>query len=263
MGVMKRLAAAVVIAFGVWAVSAGAAAPRATLRYYVCQRALDPAARAVSVQAVMRPLPGTKKLSLRFQLLRRRPMRSATLVRAGDLGAWITPNDPTLGQRPGDVWQFNKAVVNLVVAPASYHFRVTFRWTGAHGRVLGTAVRLSSSCFQPELRPDLLVHSIAVLAVAGKPHLDRYIALIRNGGATAVGRFEVVFDAAQGSSTLQLQTIWVPRLGPHKGVHESFVGPLCTAGSTPTITVDPGGLIDDYNRSNNSLVATCPAPGVS
>ena len=40
----------------------------------------------------------------------------------------------------------------------------------------------------------------------------------------------------------------------------TFVGPLCNAQSAPpTVTVDPNGLIDDFNRANNSLTATCPS----
>jgi hypothetical protein len=265
---MKHLAAAGVIALGVCAGAAGVAGvagaagappPRAALRGFVCQRALDPAARAVSVQAVMRPLPGTKKLALRFQLLRRRTSGSFTLVRAGDLGTWITPNNPTLGRLPGDVWEFTKPIVNLVVAPAAYRFKVTFRWTGAHGRVLGTAVRFSRICWQPELRPDLFVQSITVLPISGKPTKDAYVALIRNAGATGAGPFEVVFSPPDASA---LKTRIVQMLGPHKALRETFVGPLCTGTSAPTVIVDPAGLIDDYNRSNNSLTATCPASSV-
>jgi hypothetical protein len=42
--------------------------PRARLTSFVCQTALDPAERAISVTAVMRPLPRTGKMAMRFQL---------------------------------------------------------------------------------------------------------------------------------------------------------------------------------------------------
>jgi CARDB len=257
---MKLLALAGAFVLGLCATVASAdPPPRAALRNFVCQRALDPPARAVSVKAVMRPLPATTKLSLRFQLLMtRRSLARASLVHAGDLGAWITPKDATLGRQAGDIWALTKPVVNLV-APATYRFRVTFRWTGPTGRPLGTAVLLSPLCFQPELRPDLLVRSISVRSIGGQPSQDRYIATIRNAGATAAGPFQVAF-AAPGGGSASATTRTVARLAAHSGLQETFVGPLCTTGA-PTITVDPAGQVDDFDRSNNSLTATCPGSG--
>jgi hypothetical protein len=237
--------------------AAAAAPPRAALHGFLCQTALDPPARAVSVQSVMRPLPGTKKLSVRFQLLMtRKSFAPVSLVRAGDLGTWISPADSALGQRPGDVWKLSKPVFNLL-APATYRFRVTFRWTGSTGHPLGTAVRLSPVCVQPELRPDLLVSAINVIPIVGAPGADGYRVVIRNAGATAAGPFQVVF--APGDSTTP-RTRTVTRLDPHSTVRETFVGPLCTTLTAPTVTVDPADQVDDFNRSNNALTAACPAP---
>jgi CARDB len=233
------------------AVSA-AAPPRAQLRGFVCQHALDPAARAISVKAVMRPLAGTKKMQLRFQLLSRSRSGLST-VSAGDLGTWRSPSDPTLGQRAGDVWILNKPVVNLA-APAKYHFRVTFKWLGARGRVLGTTVRESRTCYQPELRPDLAVQSIAVQAVTGHPNLSRYVATIRNNGASAAGAFEILFTPG---GSLPVQTKDVSGLAAHSRIQRAFVGPVCSSGVPTTITVDPNDQIDDFNRSNNSMTAVC------
>jgi hypothetical protein len=253
---MKALVAAGVIALSLCSTTVAAAdSPHAAVRNFLCQRALDPPARAVSVQAVMRPLPGTQRLSVRFQLLMtRKPSGPASLVRAGDLGTWILPADSTLGQQPGDVWKVSKPVFNLV-APRGYRFRAKFRWIGSAGRVLATAVRLSPVCWQPELRPDLLVRSIAVRSIAGEPGENQYSALIRNAGASAAGRFEIMF--APGGS-LAAKTLTVIRLDPQSVVRETFVGPLCAAGSAPSVTVDPAGQIDDFDRSNNSLTASCP-----
>jgi len=256
MQVMKVLAIAGVLALSVCGPAVAAAdPPRAALRDFVCQQALDPPARAVSVQAVMRPLPGTEKLAVRFQLLVTRKLPDpVALVRAGDLDTWISPQDPTLGQQPGDIWRLSKPVANLV-APATYRFRVTFRWTGSNRRLLGTAVRLSPSCTEHERRPDLLVQSITVRSILGRPSVDDYIALIRNAGATDAGSFGVLFAPGDDSPP---QTVTVARLGPGASLRETFVGPLCTPSTAPTITVDPTDQIDDSSRSNNSLLATCP-----
>jgi hypothetical protein len=237
--------------------SVGASQPRASLRAFVCQHALDPPARAVSVTAVMRPVSGTKHMRLRFQLLSR-AKGAATFapISGGDLGTWIDPKSATLGQRSGDVWILHKQVVDLV-APAAYRYQVSFRWIGAHGRVLGTASRQSAVCSQPELRPDLLVESITVAPVTGRPAVDHYVVAIRNAGATAAGAFDVAFSPGGSSAAV---TKSVPGLAAHQRLQKTFVGPVCDSNSPPTVTVDPGDQVDDFNRENNSMTAVCPTP---
>lgn len=240
------------------ATSVNASPPRSELRSFMCVTALDPPSRAISVTAVMRPLKGTTKLQLKFQLYSRRSStRPFTRVRGGDLNSWVSPSDPSLGTRAGDVWTLNKPVVDLK-APATYRFRVTYRWLGAHNKVLGTMVRTSSSCYQPELRPDLQVTTIGVEAVPGNPNANTYVAAIRNRGATAAGPFQVQFI----DGTV-VKTHSVSGLAAHTTIRQRFLGPLCTSGPA-TVTADPVGAIDDYDRSNNALNVTCSASaGVS
>jgi hypothetical protein len=259
---MKRLSATA-LALGVGATialagsTASGATPRAQLQSFACQRALDPSDRSVSVSAVMRPLPGTEKLEMQFSLLERSGGSATfqTVVRAGDLGVWISPKDPTLGQQPGDVWELSKPVINLD-APASYRLRVAFRWIGAHSNVIGTAVRLSRSCNQRELRPDLLVKSISVSSDPGRPQKDLYTSVIANRGATGAGPFEVLFTPGDDSAP---KTHTVGFLGAGQAIRQTFVGPLCDAASPPTVTADAASQVDDYNRANNTLTAACPA----
>ena len=198
---MKRLfagAAALALCALLVATSASAGAQQRTeLRAFNCHRALDPGDRSAAVTAVMRPLVGTKHMAMRFDLLMSSKGATAQrVVNAGDLGVWITPKNPTLGQLAGDVWKLQKSVVNLA-APATYRFRVTFRWTGAGGHTLGTTVRYSHRCQQRELRPDLLVQSIAVTSAPDHPGDDLYTALISNAGNSAAGPFVVLFTPWQ------------------------------------------------------------------
>jgi CARDB protein len=230
--------------------------PRAQLGQFTCQRGLNPADRAVSVQAVMRPLTGTRRLAVKFELLQRAAGTSPeSVVRAGDLGVWITPTNPTLGQVPGDVWRLTKAVINLD-APAGYQFKVLFRWIGAHARVIGTAVRFSRSCQQPELRPDLQVRSITVSPLSGRPSRYLYTAVIADAGATGAGPFEVLFTPGD-SSPAAIRT--VSFLAARSSVQVSFTGPSCNAASPPTVTADAAHEVDDDNRANNVMSVVCPA----
>ncbi|MGB0091753.1 MAG: CARDB domain-containing protein [Solirubrobacteraceae bacterium] len=249
--------AAVVLALSA-ATTAGAnpAASRVSLTRFVCQPALEPAQREISVRAVMRPVVGTQRMAMRFELLKRtRPGGPVTEVTGRDLGNWTTPTKPTLGQRPNDQWRVDHPVIGLAAA-VSYRFRVTFRWTGTHGKVLAAVQRQSRACAQPELRPDLVVQTIAIRPIPNKPARNEYIALIRNRGASSAGPFEILFSPG-GANSVQTRT--VPLLRAHSRREEAFVGPACTAATAPTVTVDPNDQVDDIDRSNNSLTATCPA----
>ena len=139
----------------------------------------------------MRPLTGTSKMQLKFELLRstRTHPRFMSLHGKG-LGNWISPTDPTLGQQPGDVWIVTHPVVDLA-GPATYKFRVTFRWLGSQGQTLGTATQTSATCYQPELRADLLVRSLSVNPITSGPSAGQwaYTAVIANRGLTGAGPF--------------------------------------------------------------------------
>ena len=252
---LPLVALLVLMAAAPCATAATKVAPRDTLTAFVCQRALDPPNRSVSVKAVMRPVTGTRSLSLKFDLLEKQAGATRILTGAGDLGVWLSPKDPTLGRRSGDIWELTKAVSNLD-APARYRFRVTFRWLGTHGRVLATAVRQSASCTQRELRPDVLVKSVAVTAIAHKPHKLRYTAVIADAGASGAGPFQVLFTPGDGSTS---QTHTVTHIAAHSSRRLSFVGPLCTAASPPTIVADSADQVDDADRDNNAMTVTCPS----
>jgi hypothetical protein len=234
----------------------GGSGPRAELRAFLCQRALDPGQREVSVMAVMRPLKHTHKLELRFELLTKTSATAAfTEVQGTGLGSFVSPTDPpTLGTRPDDVWRLSHPVADLP-SPATYRFVVTFRWIGAHDRVIGTQVRESRSCYQPELRPDLVALSLVAQPIAKAPKKDLYVAQIGDDGLTGAGPFQVEF--ADGTIVKDHN---VKHIAPHQILMFNFIGPLCDATAPPTMTIDPDQQVDDYNRTNNSITATCPAP---
>ena len=113
------------------AVAASAASSDAELEHFACQHASVDLSRSISVTAVMRARPGLPKLQLEFELQRRtRATHRFVDLRGTGLGEWISPSDPTLGERPDDIWKLNKPVVNLV-APAVYRFVVHFRWSAS------------------------------------------------------------------------------------------------------------------------------------
>ncbi|MGO9954591.1 MAG: hypothetical protein ACLP50_01185 [Solirubrobacteraceae bacterium] len=196
-------------------------------------------------------------MAVRFDLLERMAgsATAQSLVRAGGLGVWLTPSNPTLGQLPGDIWGLTKTVYDLS-APARYRFRVSFRWTGAQGHTIGTEVELSPTCQQLELRPDLVVESIAISPDPQRPGMDFYAALIADRGATGAGPFEVLFTPGDDSAPM---TRTVDFLAAHHTRTLTFAGPLCNGASPPTVTVDATDEISVVSRANAELAAVCPA----
>jgi hypothetical protein len=253
---LTALAFAAVVAVPAAAAAAPAPTPpRSQLSGFACTHALDPGARAVAIKATMRPLDGTQKMAMRFELLQRAPGMPVEEVTGGDLGTWRTPTTPTLGRLPGDIWRVQKSVYNLDV-PFNYQFRVTFRWTGPTGKVIGTATRYTKTCRQVELRPDLAVKSIAVAPIAAHPKKELYTAVIVNQGLTGAGPFDVLFAPGDSSAPT---TDTIAYLGPGKTRTLTFTGPVCDATSPPSVSADSASQIDDFDRTNNVLDATCPA----
>jgi CARDB len=226
------------------------------LRSFVCQKALDPPARAISVQAVMRSVPGTSKMQMKFELMRQiKPHARFLAVRGKGLGTWISPTDPTLGQQAGDVWILNHPVVNLS-APATYKFKVLFKWIGSQGQTIDADTQTSPSCYQPELRADLLVRSLSVTPITSGASAGQwaYTAEVANRGLTGAGPIQVQF--ANGNSAPVSATVaWV---GAKSSIRQRFVSAPCAAGSTLTVTVDPNQSIDEYDYANNALTMACP-----
>src|SRR5579884_2391688 len=250
---LAALAAAVLAA--PCAPAAAAAGTRsAQLTGFSCQRAVQPLLRGLSVEAVMRPIPATRQLQMKAQLLTARSRHGRyRVVRAPRLGRWFSPGDPTLGQEPADVWRVGFPVVGLP-APAFYRLRVYFRWLELNRRMLATEVLTTPVCHQLELRPDLVAWALAAYPSSTQPGQDRYVAVVRNRGLTGAGPFAAELDGPSGP--IGSQTVsW---LGPRSRRRVVFLAPACTPGTSLTLTVDPAEQTLDFNRANNTLSIACP-----
>ena len=240
------------------ALSAQASTAPVSLRGYSCSPNLQPLLRGMSVTAVMRPVTGTEKLRMRFDLLRAAhrtgPYR---VVHGANLGRWIGPPDPMLGRQPGDVWQVSHPVVS-VTKPGYYRLQVSFVWLGAANKRLASAKRTTAACALLELRPDLLVSRlVSATPLPADPTRDAYMAAIRNRGVTAAGPFQIALSVAGGTPV----TRTVPGLGAHASRRIRLLDTACTAGQAVTITVDPTQQIPDFDPANNSLTVDCPSTG--
>ena len=233
------------------------AAPPAQLTGLSCRSPSDPAQRAVSIETVMRPVAGTRSLSLRLSLYERPAAGGAAqaVAPSGDLGVWLTPAEPTLGRRPGDVWKLAKTVYD-VDAPARYAFSVEFRWQGPGGEVLRRTTLRSGTCAVTDPRPDLVVRSVAVTPIAAHPGREQYVALILNRGHGPSGPFSVQFTPTTGAGP---RSRHVGSLAPGARMRVRFLGPACDAAAPPVIVADPGGRVDDADRADNTRTVACPS----
>jgi hypothetical protein len=256
---MKRFVVGVMVVVGcVGAVPTVAQASTGSIKGFVCQTGEMPAQRAMSITAVMRPVPDTAKLTMRFQLLRRTHRHGvSTTVSGPGLKSWLTPKDPTLGTRPGDTWIVKHPVVELA-APAYYRFKVTFRWLGSSGQVLAQTSHRSKLCFEPQLEPDLKM--VKGWAVAGSP--GQYGAAIRNVGASLSSSFTVEVSDPEKTSPLatsQVQRPLAANTPANKPWLVSLSGAACIPGDPLNVTVIPGSE-DDSNMADDTYQTTCPQP---
>ncbi len=108
-----------------------------------CLTASEPAERSATFSGEMTAIAGTTRMSMRIELLERMPGETAYhAVAAPGLGVWRA-SDPGVG-----VYKYVKQVTNLS-APADYKGLVSFRWQGAHGRMIKRDERRTHRCSQP------------------------------------------------------------------------------------------------------------------
>lgn len=233
---------------------------RAGARLLACRRSPLLDARVAVVGAWMRPLAAGRRLAVRLDLWQRVPGgRWTQRTDVPGLGAWVSPSDPQLGSRPGDVFKYRQSVGRLAV-PAAYRFRVSFRWSDAAGAVVRQSAVTTASCRQPDLRPDLVLDAVQATPSPRGGGLVRYAVTVRNAGRSAAPR-AVVAATLPGDATPNGRTRTVPRLLPGESAVVAFTGPGCAAGGQPaSFVADPANALEEANESNNEIAATCPAP---
>jgi hypothetical protein len=148
-----------------------------------------------------------------------------------------------------------KTVDNLPPNAAYYRMSVGFRWYDRKGRVIRQRYATSKSCFQPDFRPDLRVRRFYGTIVSNRPNRNRYTVVIRNAGRTAAGAFTITVTFP-GSPARNFQ---VAGVGAGGTVQRSFTGPLCTATTAPTASLDTQNTVVEKDEGNNAATASCPS----
>jgi hypothetical protein len=141
--------------------------------------------------------------------------------------------------------------VESLVAPASYRAQITFRWSDRKGHALRTVTRTSSTCVQPDLRPDLVLGGLDIAPKGADQAV--YTLAVGNDGRSAAGAFTVTITV---DGTVQPPLT----LGPLEAGERrqgTIVGARCTAGSMVTVTVDSGGVVDESAEDDDVVQRPC------
>src|SRR5688572_1897424 len=112
----------------------------ARVRLLACRAGVDPLARSLTVDSVMRSLRTGDRMHMRFELYQRVPRtRRFRRMTGPGLGVWNAATPGVLRFR------FRKPIQNLP-APATYYVRVAYRWRDAEGETFARTSRTTPLC---------------------------------------------------------------------------------------------------------------------
>jgi hypothetical protein len=229
--------------------AAHAQAPPLRAKLASCLSGPQPGNRAVVFTGSMPAIKGTRRMSMRFDLLARSgPAPDFAALKVPGLGVW----QKSVPGRPGG-FVFTQRVQALV-APGAYKAVVHFRWYGKGTKLLRSTKRETAVCTQPDQRPDLRAGPLT--AVAG-PLSDQatYSLVVANDGRGAAGPFDVLLSVADVDQPAQRIADGLAG-GARRTV--TFVAPRCAPGSMVRFTFDARGEVDEVNEANNVVERVCP-----
>jgi hypothetical protein len=228
-----------------------AAGDLASATLSACVSGATAAQRSATFSAEMNAVPGTRLMSVSFDLYER---TSATgpynAVPAPGFGVWQSSN------RGIASFTANENVVDLP-APGAFRAVVHFRWIGRRQRVIRRGERLTPACLITAAQPDLFITKITHAPGTPARSTELFNVTVRNSGTAAAGPFAVALD--DGGTALAAQT--VASLAPASATTVQFSGPRCTPGATITAQVDPSGAITEPANPARTVTLTCPTAG--
>jgi hypothetical protein len=245
---VRRLAPIVAVLAFAAPGAADAQQPPLRAKLTACSSGPLPTDRVAAFTGSMPAIKGTRRMSMRFDLLARTGSATAfAALKVPGLGVWqkSTPG------RPGG-FVFTQRVQALA-APGAYKAVIRFRWYGKGGRLLRTATRETASCKQPDQRPDLQVGSLT--ATPGPaPDQATYALQVANAGRGPAGAFDVLLSISGPDLPAQRVT----ELEAGAATTLTFVAPRCAPGATVRVTVDARGEVSEADEADDVVERTCP-----
>jgi hypothetical protein len=224
--------------------AASAHAASTQLRVRSCEAGDTPKHRAATFYARMYALKGTNSMAMRFTLINR----------AGD-GPPTVVDNPSLSQ-----WRKSHAGVSRFGYAQSveglerggvYAVQVQFRWLDAHGKVVRSVKRTSSSCRQQGELPNLSVTRVSARA-GDASGTEIYSVDVTNSGQGNAQKVAVnLFVDGAAADSYRIDQV---KGGQTVTVH--FTAPSCKRALRAV--VDRANKINETNEDDNVLRSRCP-----
>jgi hypothetical protein len=221
--------------------SAHATGPQVKARLLACETSLEQEKRSATFAGDIKAVPGAQRLQVKFVLQSKQDGDGWTPVEATGFGTWNT-SAPGIGR-----YVYTKTVENLP-APGNYRTQVHFRWLSGAGKTILRARRVSRTCRQPDLRPDLSPEQLEPLG-------DSYVLTIANNGRTDAGPFVITIEA--GGRVQEFGRL--AKLAAGEETRLFGQAPACQAGETLTVRADAEGAVDEADEETNELLVACPS----
>jgi hypothetical protein len=224
---------------------ASAHAASTQLRVRSCEAGDTPKHRAATFYARMYTVKGTNTMAMRFTLINRAGDGPPTVVDNPSLSQWRKSH--------AGVSRFGYAQsVEALERGGVYAVQVQFRWLDAHGKVIRSVKRTSSSCRQQGELPNLSVTRVSARAgeASGAEIYSVDVTNSGQGNAQKVGVNLFVDGAAADSYRLDQV-----KAGETVTVH--FTAPSCK--QSLRAIVDRANKINETNEDDNVLRSGCPA----
>jgi hypothetical protein len=229
---------------------AQAQAPPLRVKLAACQSGPAAAARTATFVGSMPAVKGTKRMWMRFALLARTPPGTRYVaMKVPKLGVWQKSSPG----RTSSGFVFTQRVQALA-APGAYRALVHFRWYDKAGRLLRSTTRESSTCKQPDQRPDLRAGVLEALR-GPQPGQATYQLAVRNDGHMAAGPFDVVLTVAGAEQPAQRV---LGGLAPGASFTVTFLAPRCVPGSTLRFELDAEDEVDKSGELDDVVERACP-----
>jgi hypothetical protein len=225
--------------------------PPLQARLVACATGVSAAARRATFTASMPAATGTARMAIRFDLLQRTPGDPAfTHVGLPTWGRWERSD----AGRTGFIYT---KTVRALHAPGAYRARVRFRWYASDGRVVRRARRVTPTCREPDLRPDLRVTGALATAPGLGAATVTYLLTVENAGRSAAGPFAVALTTAG----MPQPPVPVAGLAPGERRVVELAGPRCAPGSTVRFVLDPAGAVAESDEADDVVDRACPLAG--
>lgn len=212
-----------------------------------CATGLNAADRTAVFSGSMPTIRRATSMAMRFELYARHDETgSFSRLRVPGFSSWVRSDANVAG------FVYDKRVQQLA-APSAYRVLVHFRWYDAHGHVVRRTERTSSSCREPDLRPDLQIAAL-VIGPARADGTAPYAVTVRNAGLSAVS---APFATALTVGGVLQPLLQLPALDAGASTTMTFSAPACTPGQTVGVAVDADGVVPEADEADDVLRRPC------